>query len=201
MKLKFVLVGALIFFSSLSPALIHAQGQLQLVENEETLYQEDRPADVSSTQALEVSFKEYTQNPSTKVARFEMILKSNVDSDRVRVTWTISGQSIATNENQLIRNLTVQAGQTYSIPIDVKPLGYGVTEVYGVAKIVGADSNQLATVRKNFASNNSAEILPLTDEYNQAKVFSIIWLIVRTLVIGLVLIAVGFFGFMHEIMH
>ncbi|MCA9386771.1 hypothetical protein KC669_01930 [Candidatus Dojkabacteria bacterium] len=195
MKLKFLLVGVLILFSSMSPALIHAQGQLQLIENEEMLYEQDRPADVSSSQALEVTFKEYVQNPSSKVARFEMVLKSNVNSDRVRVTWTISGQSIAPNEDQLIKNLTVRTNETYIIPIDVKPLGYGVTEVYGVARIVGADSGQVATVRKNFAANSSAEILPITDEYNQAKVFSIIWLIVRTVVIGLIVIAIGFFGF------
>lgn len=195
MKYNFFVVCIILIVPILVSPMLHAQGQLQLVEDEEMLYEENRPADVTSTQALEVTFVQHTQNPSSKVAQFEMILKSNINSDRVRVTWEVKGQSIAVNEDQLIRNLTVKQNETYSIPLDVKPLGYGVTEVYGVARVVGADSSQLATVRKNFAANNSAEILPLTDEYNQAKVFSIIWLIARTTTIVLVLVVSGFVAF------
>ncbi len=130
---------------------------------------------INDTQLLRAEFKQYTQDPSSKIIKFEMILQANVNSDRVRATWTITGDSEYVNKSQQERVFSIQAGQTYVLPLEVRPLkpiegqSYGVTEVFGRAEVFGVDSNAIATVRKNYASNINQEVLPLTPEYNQQK--------------------------------
>jgi hypothetical protein len=66
--------------------------------------------------------------------------------------------------------------------------------LFGKAEAFKPDSTYLVTVRKNFASNQSSEILPLTDDYNNSKTLSL----VRTILIVIVILAGvllgGFFG-------
>lgn len=179
------------FFVSYS---VSAQDILQLREREEELSKEDEPAVVQNSQALTVEFVQNAQSPSSKIARFEMILTANETSNRVRVTWEVRGSSIAVEEEQIVRNFRVEAGQTYTIPIDVRPVNQGVTEVYGVARMFGVDSSSVTTVRKNFATNENQEILPTTDEYRQAKLLGTIWDISKIIIFIIVLVFGGFFG-------
>jgi len=186
----------LIFVSLLSPAFAQeAESTDPLTDTEEDkLFEEDRPAEITDVQALRAEFKQYTQDPSSKIAKFEMILKSNIDSDRIRVTWTIKGVSNAVNEAQLNLTLGVKKGGVYTLPVEVVPITTGVTEIYGKAQAFGADANVVATVRKNFASNSNGEILPLTEDFNSKKNMNLIINILKIVFVVLLLSMIGLFA-------
>jgi hypothetical protein len=129
----------------------------------------DQPAQVEATKELRAEFKQYTQDPRSKKIRFEMILKPTITSERVEIQWAIRGVSTATKDAKLKGFLRVKAGETYRIPIEVVPTTNGATEIYGRAQVFEADSNIVATVRKNFASNIKGEVLPISSEYKNLK--------------------------------
>jgi len=143
----------------------------------------DQPAVVKDVEGLRAEFKQLTQDPDSKNATFQMILKSSIDSDRVKIEWTITGASKLVNDNDKRTNLTIKKGQTYTIPITIIPQGEGVTEVFGTAEAVNVDSSYLVTVRKNFATNKSAEILPITSDYTNAKNLSVVKNIILLVVV------------------
>jgi len=176
------LIISICLLSLLLPAFARAQSI------EEVLQNSNEAAVVEDVEGLRAVFKEYTQDPDSKIVKYEMTLKSNIDSDRVKVTWTLRGVSSFLDKTQASKNITVVKDKTYSIIIELLPGSKGVTELVGKAEAFTVNGNFVATVRKNFAINSDLEILPLTDDYNSAKRFSTI----RNLVItAVILIAIG----------
>ncbi len=182
MKLKLLLSACIL---TLLPFNVYAQ--------EVDIYEENQQAVISDVEGLRVEFKENTQNPDNKEIVYELILKSGIDSDRVKLTWSIRGSSIIKEGEEKIINTTVAKGESYTFPITLIPQGNGVSELVGKVEAFKADSSYLATVRKNFASNESSEVLPLTDSYNQSKTLSIIKNVVIVLVIVVIALLAGFF--------
>lgn len=151
---------------------------------------QSQQAVIQDVDGLRAEFKEYTQDPSSKKIKYEMILKSNIDSDRVRIVWTISGGGIfevqegyTIDKNTARGNIIVRKGQTYTIPIVVTVTSEGITELLGRAEAFLAESTYIATVRKNFAANSDAEVLPLTDAYLQARTLNLIFNIIVIILI------------------
>jgi hypothetical protein len=132
----------------------------------------DKPVEIKDFEGLRAEFKQYSQDPETKIVKFEMTLNSKINSDRVRIEWTAVGISEFVDEREARRDLKIEAGKSYVIPVSVRILGDGIHEVFGKAESVQVDSSFLVTVRKNFASNASAEVLPITNEYSTAKTLS-----------------------------
>lgn len=155
----------------------------------------DQPAEIKDIEGLKAEFKQNTQDPESKNIKFEMILHSNIDSDRVKVTWTVTGSSKIVNTNEKRVDLDIRKGQTYTIPITILPVGKGVSEVYGTAQSVNVASSFLVTVRKNYASNSDSEVLPITSEYQTARVLSIVKSVLIIVVIFATILGIFFFGF------
>ncbi len=170
-----------------------------IVISAQDLTTQSQQPEIQDVEGLRAEFKEYTQDPASRKIKYEMVLKSNIDSDRVRVTWTTTGanvfeaQSGYTIEGTTARgNISVKKGQTYTIPIEVTVTGEAINELFGRVEAFLASSTYVATVRKNYASNAEGEVLPLTDQYNQAKTQNTI-LNVVVIVIVIALILVGLF--------
>ncbi|MEO6729547.1 MAG: hypothetical protein ABIM99_06525 [Candidatus Dojkabacteria bacterium] len=154
----------------------------------------DKPAEIKDFDGLRAEFKQETQDPDSKNITFNMILKSNINSDRVRIDWTLSGTSKLLNDKDKTKTLSIKQGETYTIPITITPTSEGVTEIYGTAQSVNVDSSFLVTVRKNFAFNNSLEVLPITSEYTTARTLSIVKSIVLVLLVASAILGFGFIG-------
>lgn len=170
-----------------------------IVISAQDLTTQSQSPQIQDVEGLRAEFKEYTQDPATRKIKYEMILKSNIDSDRVRITWTTTGANVFepqpgyTIEGTVARgNVSIKKGQTYSIPIEITVTGEAVNELFGRAEAFLASSTYVATVRKNYASNAEGEVLPLTDQYNQAKTQNLI-LNVLVIIIAVVLILVGLY--------
>lgn len=148
----------------------------------------------ATTGTISTELKEYTQNPESKTIKYEMILNSEVRSSNVRITWSVKGNSTLVNSKQAVTRISVEAGQSYNIPIEILPAGQGTTEVTAKAEVFQVDGTLTSTVRTNFATNASSEKLPITDEYNESKTLSTIKNIVLTITTIVIVITAGYFG-------
>jgi|SRR5690606_3338268 len=161
----------------------------------ETDLNQDQAPEIKDVPGLRAEFKQYTQDPESKEIKFEMILKSNLDSDRVRVTWTLTTLSgrgaVFKTPTEATRNIEIEKGQTYTIPITVVPTGQGAIELLGTVESFKADATFTVTVKKIFGTNASLEVLPITQEYIQARTM----VIIRNIVIFAALfVAITVFG-------
>lgn len=184
---------------SLGVTVVLALPLLSLVsaQSEQVLSENDMPAVIEDVPGLRAEFVQKSQNPGSKEAEFEMILTSTLDADRAKITWTIDGVSNFVDSKKAEQNFTIKNGGKYTLPIKIKPVGKGVTELFGKVEAFKADTTYIVTVRKNFATNASGEILPLTDEYNQAKNMNMVILIFQV-VLGFVVVVGGIFlGFRY----
>jgi len=173
----------LILFISLP---IYAQSSSQ-----NNLEKNNTPAEVKDVEGFRADFKQNTQDPDTKIVKFEMILKSNIDSDRVEINWEVDGVSVFKDKGKKNLKTSIQGGKTYDIPIELIVAGSGITELRGKAEAFKADSSFLITVRKDFATNSNLEILPISQDYSTAKNVSLIKNIIVILVIVGIILFIG----------
>lgn len=184
-KIK-VLFLALVCLTLISPLSINAQNEEQLTDE---------------ITELKTELIMNTQDPATKVVRFILKLTSNIDSDRVKLTWTSSGpnnytpgQNYQLNGLNASGELRIRKGQTYNIPVDLTIYGQGVNEIIGKVEIVLTEGTKILTVRSNYGSNAEGEVLPLTDAYIQAKNLNNIKNIAIIVVLLAAILIAGYFG-------
>lgn len=156
------LTSLLVLISFVSPTL----AQEDTTEDEEV---EDTPAEIVDIRGLRAELEQFTQDPETGRVRFEMILTSTIDSDRVQITWDVSGNSIFAEDQRETFNTRIESGKTYRVPIEIIPSGKGVTELFGKVESFELGNTFLVTVRKNFATNLDGEVLPVTQEFLDLK--------------------------------
>lgn len=178
----------------LTVSIFHVQAQQtgQLTPEQMTI---DQKPEIVDSSALRAEFKQYTQDPKSRVVRFEMILTSSIRSDRVTVTWKVSGTSRLVDGFGTRKDLSVEPGKTYTIPIEVIPTSYGLSEVYGKAEAFQVEGSAIATVRKTYFVNEAAEILPITKDYESKKTLSLITDVLIIVGIVVALIVGGLVGF------
>lgn len=174
---------------------LHVSPLTVVAQTESELQTEDKPAVVEDVPGLRAEFVQGTQSPWSKEIKFEMKLKSGIDSDRVKITWTLTGPSNFPDTSLTSRSAVIEAGKDYSIPIVVKPVNAGVNELIGKVEAYKADGIYVVTVRKNFATNSAGEVLPLTNEYKSAKTMRLVIIIVGGAVGSIFGIFALFFGF------
>lgn len=185
---KFLITIALLFLSALPFAKISAQDLTDPSDPGQAPVIEDVPG-------LRAEFRQYIQDPDSKQIKFEMILHSGIDSDRVRINWTLIGSSQFVDQTQAIRTISVQAGKSYSIPITVTPSGYGVSELRVKAEAFKAANSYLVSIRKNYGSNSSREILPITAQYNQVKIIALVKTLLTVILVLMIVVFMALVGF------
>ena len=153
----------------------------------------DKAPEITDVEGLRAEFKQYIQSAENREIKFEMILKSNLDSDRVKITWsltTLSGNgAIFVNPAQTIKYITIKKGETYTFPITILPTGKGVVELLGKAQSFKAGESFTVTAKKEFATNIQQEILPITSEFRSQKLL----VMLKNFLIFVVLVVAGIY--------
>jgi len=165
---------------------------------------------INNAEGLRIDLVQNVQDPDTKVVRFDMIINSGIDSDRVLVTWTIIGNCRFLNPDKSKQALSVKKGGTYVVSIDIIPTGitqdgFGVSEIIGKAEAFFVNTSVVSSLRKKFFSNFQGEIIILKtkndgqqvveppDEYLNAVNMRNIRNIVTIIMIISIVIAIAFF--------
>lgn len=169
---------------------------------------------ITDVEGLRAEFKQDTQNPATKSVKFTMVLHSTIDSDRVRITWTINCKCAFSDNNSsyqitnftAVTNMTIQKGQTYNVPIDITfaPITDvdAQNEIIAKAEAFGVANNYVVTIRKDVFTDKDAEVIKaikdgqpvLPDDYASAKNSYLIQTIVIIFVVVIAILIVGFLG-------
>jgi hypothetical protein len=167
---KLIISISLLLLSGFSPFIPVVYSQ---TEEELDAMEEDRAPVIDDVEGLRAEFRQYTQSFDTKEMRYEMVLHSNLNSDRVKITWyltTLDGRgAIFKDKSEAIRYIEIKRGEAYSIPITIIPTGRGEVELLGVVESFRAEATFTVTVKKVFATNSLGEILPLTSDYQTSK--------------------------------
>lgn len=120
--------------------------------------------EIFSSEGLRIDLVEGIQDPETKIIIFEMILQSDIDSDRVLINWNLSGNARFQDPAERRKNISIRKNERYTIPISIVPVGVGengvgISEVVGEAEAFFVNSSIVSSVRKRFFSNIDSEVV------------------------------------------
>lgn len=188
----------LIFFTllvSINPLNAQPVNEIVLDPEAPESEQVDKAPEIEDSPELKVDFKQHTQDPETKIIKFEITVTPNFTSDRVRIDWSISGTSKAVDESTLtIARTTLRSGVPQSFSIEVIPTRLGISEVLAKVTAVKVDGSIISTARKNYVTTDDKEVLPITDEYRQRQITNLITRIIIYIFVAIVVLFGGFFG-------
>lgn len=192
---------AIFNFTSTSLFTLNAQTKEDFQESKQII----------NAKGLRIDLKENTQDPETKIVRLDMIIYSDIDSDRVKITWTLKGNARFVNEKERIQAISIRKNNVYKISVNIIPTGvnnegFGVTEVLGDIEAFFVNTSVVASARKIIFSNINGEVIVLKerngesiveppDEYLNAKNLINIRNILTAIIVIFVISATGFFGY------
>jgi hypothetical protein len=172
---------------------------MTLLAQDSSNYDEDVAPEINDVEGLRADFKQHTQNPENREITFEMILDSNLDSDRVKITWelrTLKGSgAVFLDSNDAVEYITIQKGRSYTLPITIVTTTEGVIELTGKAESFRAEATFLVSVRKTFGTNKAGEVKPVTQEYLQARTVMNVKNVILGILIVIAIMMTGIFGF------
>jgi hypothetical protein len=172
---------------------------MTLLAQDSSNYDEDVAPEINDVEGLRADFKQHTQNPENREITFEMILDSNLDSDRVKITWelrTLKGSgAVFLDPNDAVEYITIQKGRSYTLPITIVTTTEGVIELTGKAESFRAEATFLVSVRKTFGTNKAGEVKPVTQEYLQARTVMNVKNVILGILIVIAIMMTGIFGF------
>ncbi|MCS7317401.1 MAG: hypothetical protein NZZ41_03650 [Candidatus Dojkabacteria bacterium] len=165
----------------------------------------------NSTKGLTLNLIQYTQNPENKKVRFEVEIRSDINSDRVEIRWILDGNVRYADPSQKKQILSVTKNSIHKRSIEVIPTGtnedgIGISQVMVEVEAFFVNSSILSTDRKTFLSNKQEEVvviktndkgeryLDLPDEYIHQKNILILRNIVTIITITLLVSIIGYFG-------
>lgn len=165
--------------------------------------QDQKPV-IVDVEGLRAEFIQETQDPASKDATFKMVLDSNLNSDRVKISWTLTtlegNGAVFKDKTKVVSYMTIAKGQTYTIPITITPVGKGEFELLGKAESFKAGEAFTVTAKKVMKTNATKEILPLSDDYKSKRMLNAVkdLVLVVAIIAGSIFLAVKGFKWFRK---
>ncbi len=135
-----------------------------------------------------------TQDPGTKEFFARADITSIIDSDRVIIEWYLgNGIKFAEELESSLSRTTVKVGEVARVQKRLVPVTSGIRELKVVVTVIKADVNYVATDKITIEFNQNKEIIPLTEEYKEAK---LTYQITRALMYLVVIFGILIIGFL-----
>lgn len=142
---------------------------------------------IKDVEGLRLNLVQQTQDPGTKEVKFDLVIYSQITSDRVKVSWTVTGSSeLITDKSE---NLYITPGNTYTASATIKPRTYGATKLIVVVEAYEIEGTYISTASKELGTFTNGEIYPITDEYKAAQLTYYLKFI-AIIIIGILVLAV-----------
>lgn len=183
----------LVFLLSMGfPMLIYAQSQLQ--EGAEAI-EFDASTKITDVEGLQLELVQNTQDPGSKEIQFDLVIKSEITSDRVQIIWEVNGKSEIVNTEQQVCTLSVAKGETYRVSLTIKPRAFGITDISAKVEAFQIDGTRVASASKTIGSYENGEVFPPTEGHDLAKTLYFAR-ILGTVAVGVLgTVAVGYFAY------
>jgi hypothetical protein len=150
---KILTVTLIAFLAVLgSPIAILAQ------EEEPNVNEVDQKVVIEDVEGLRINMVQNIQDPGSKKIKFDVIIDSAINSDRVEVNWAINGQSVLDEGNaKEVLKVTANSQTTHSVIVN--PVGFGVTRVKVIIQAFEIDGTRVATAAKAFVTDKERSLL------------------------------------------
>ena len=176
----FVLISSIFALSAFSILRVNAQGE-SISDDSNTEVQ-------SLSQDLNVALSYGEQSVGSKEFDLVATITSNLDSDRVIVEWDVPAQIEFSEETQFdTETTTISKGATQVVTARVRSLAQGAYIIKVNVTAVKADVNYVTSDTMDMSFNEDHEILPLTEDYKQAK---LIRQVITSVIVILILFAI-----------
>jgi len=119
--------------------------------------QDEQPV-IQDVQGLRLQIAQHTQDPYTKEVRLDVVVYSQITSDRVQVVWSVNGVSKLLNPAGGVVTLSVQPNQYYVTSAVILPQGLGNTQIVARVQAFQADGTYISTASKNIGSLGSRDV-------------------------------------------
>jgi hypothetical protein len=128
----------------------------------------DSEVKVQDVEGIQLQLIQNTQDPGSKHVKFDLVIASQVTSDRVQVRWEVTGKSELVSGGGTT-TLRVVPNEIYTVPLVVWPREFGVTNVKAFVEAFQVDGTRVATASQTFGSYEDGEVFPPTDDHNLVK--------------------------------
>jgi hypothetical protein len=160
MKRKlFISTIFLMLFAGMFQQLVFAQEEVELSPPQVV---------IRDSEGIKLKLVKQVQNPSTKEVVFDLVIYSLIDSDRVQVTWTVSGASEVISEP--ISVLSMKKNTVYERQLVIRPRELGVSTITARVEAFEAEGTFVSTATSTIGSFEDGMIFPTTSEYQLANV-------------------------------
>jgi hypothetical protein len=157
---------------------------------------EEQPAVIQDVEGLRLQIVQHTQDPQSKEVRLDVVVYSQITSDRVQVVWSVSGVSRLLTSD--VMSLSVEPDKSYVVSAFIVPQGFGTTQVLARVQAFQADGTYISTATKTIGSLATQEVVPVTTQYRVAQIVLFIRtfaLVVLLLILVVILAIAGFIRF------
>ncbi len=184
------------------PNTANAQDQQTLDELEQSV---DKQPVIIDFEGLRLTLNQQDQNPGNRFIKYDLTIKSNIESDRIQLTWNVTGRSVPVEWNgeifdytdppEFTEVLNLKVGEQATRSITVLPRGLGLSKVVAVVEAFEIDGTRVATASKTFASDSQGVLLFAESSQNVTNVLYYARLIGIVILTIIVLLIAGFFGY------
>ncbi len=158
---------------------------------------QDQTPVIQDVQGLRLQIAQHTQDPYTKEVRLDVIVYSQITSDRVQVVWTINGVSRLVSPDNGIATLSVVPNTYYVTSAIISPQGIGNTQIVARVQAFQADGAYISTASKNIASQANRDLFPSTPQYVAAQIALAVRGFAAFALIVIILIVLGYLIFLQ----
>lgn len=164
---RIIFVLGLLVLIATGSQLVTAQENAESTQSQ----QEQLPDNMQvNTNDIDVTLETETQDPGSKKFQIVATISSAIDTDRVIVDWIPqNGITFSDPLDTGKSSTTVRQGSDTVVSKKFVANYSGTHEVEVVITAVKADVNYLAADNIELEFNQDLELLPLTDDYKQAK--------------------------------
>ncbi len=168
----------------LTPNLVHAQESMEF---------EPPKIVIQDTEGLKVQLVTHTQNPDDKTVRLELVIYSQIQSDRVQISWESNG--VVEILSDVTETLSLVPNQTYTTFIIVRPRFFGVSTITAKVEAFEAQGTYTATASLTIGSYTDGSVFPVTSEFLTAQTVNTINKLMKLVFWGYVLVFALYFAY------
>ncbi len=165
-------------------------GKIRIATDESDSSSSSSSSTTSSSKLLNVSLKKQTQNIFTKAEPIEITVLSEIDTDRLQISFTYDNKKLTLNEkNDGFTSISKNTPTTFVYSFNA--LVEGTSRVVVKVQAWQNEANYPVTETIDLTFDKNLEIVPQTDQYRTNYT---IYQIVMFVVVMIILVIAVFFG-------
>ena len=161
------LIGMILVVSLLTPLKVGAQ---EIEDPENLLEDTNQEVVYQPAKDLELELIQKVQNPGDQTIKFEVEIKPKFDSDRVNLTWLVTGPT-ALSDGELEKSLILKNGENQTHSLTILPKQYGVVRVRVLVEAFTIEGARTSIASQAIITDEEGKLLIVSNDQKVANVF------------------------------